>query len=58
MDRYVSNDKSSPPKNFRSNRSIEKLHDTNFRVIEVVIRCGLDVNGVMNGTPKRPSIRS
>ena len=26
-------------KKFRSNRSIEKLHETNFRVIEIVIRC-------------------
>ena len=40
-DRYVSNDKSSPPIKIRSNRSIEKLHETNFRVIEVVIRCAL-----------------
>ena len=27
-------------KKIRSNRSIEKLHETNFRVIEILIRCG------------------
>ena len=35
----MSNDKASPPKNFSSNWFIEKLHETNFQVIEVVIRC-------------------
>ena len=35
----MSNNKSSPPKKIRSNWSIEQLHVTNFRVIEIVIRC-------------------
>ena len=37
----MSNDKASPPKNFRSNWSIEKLNKTNFQVIGIVIRCVL-----------------
>ena len=38
----MSNDKLSPPKKFRSNWSIEKLHETNIQVIKIVIRCDLE----------------
>ena len=35
----MSNNKASQPKKFRSNGSVEKLQETKFRVIEIVIRC-------------------
>ena len=35
----MSNDKASPSKKFMSNWSIEKLHEMNFQVIGIVIRC-------------------
>ena len=35
----MSNNKASPSKKFRSNWSIKKLHETNFQVIEIVLRC-------------------
>ena len=38
-DTHVSNDEACPSKKFMSNWSIEKLHETNFQVIGIVIRC-------------------
>ena len=39
----MSNDKASPPKKIRFNWSIEKLHETNFQVIGIVIRFDLRI---------------
>ena len=38
----MSNDKAYQPKKFRCNGSVEKLHETKFQVIEIVIRCDMD----------------